>query len=125
MVIHNNNFNFLRLVGAALVIFSHCYYVTGKSMTEPVNLIMGGRLEASGFGLCIFFFISGFFVTKSACNTKSISLFVRKRIFRIYPALILVVFLSVFILGPFFTNLSSGLILPIKKPGYTYLLQQE
>ena len=108
MVIHNNNFNFLRLVGAALVIFSHCYYVTGKSISEPVNVVMGGRLEASGFGLCIFFFISGFFVTKSACTSKNISLFLKKRIFRIYPALITIVLLTVFFLGPFFTSLSSG-----------------
>lgn len=103
---HNNNFNLLRLLGAFLVIISHCYYVTGKDNIEPVRLITGGKLETSAFGLCIFFFISGFFVTKSALESANTFSFLRKRIARIYPALIILVFLTVFLVGPVFTQLS-------------------
>ena len=105
LIQHNNNFNLLRLLGALLVIISHCYYVTGKNNIEPVSLITGGKLETSAFGLCIFFFISGYFVCKSAFESENGFYFVRKRIARIYPALILVVLLTVFLIGPLFTQL--------------------
>lgn len=104
--LHKNNFNFLRLLGACLVIFSHCYDVTGKSEDEPVNHLLQGKLEASGIGLCIFFFISGYFVFKSASESEGIIFFVKKRIFRIYPALIILVFLTVFVIGPLFSQLN-------------------
>ncbi|MES2431795.1 MAG: acyltransferase [Bacteroidota bacterium] len=103
---HNNNFNFLRLLGALLVIFSHSFYITGQDIFEPINLITRKQFEGSAFGLCIFFFISGFFVTKSGFNSSSILSFLKKRILRIYPALIIVVLLSVFIAGPALTTLS-------------------
>ncbi len=102
---HNNNFNLLRLLGALLVIISHCYYITGKVNFEPIRLITGGKLEISAFGLCIFFFISGYFVTKSACETKNTVFFLRKRFARIYPALITIVLITVFFIGPIFTQL--------------------
>lgn len=104
--VHNNNFTVLRLLSAILVIISHGYYVTGKNNIEPIHIITGGKLEFSAFGLCIFFFVSGYFVSKSAFETPSILLFIQKRIARIYPALIIVVMLSVFVIGPVFTELS-------------------
>lgn len=107
-IVHNNNFNFLRLLGACLVIFSHCYDVTGNNNSEPVSMLTGGKLEASAFGLTIFFFISGYFVTKSAFEAENILIFLRKRIFRIYPALIITVLLTVFVVGPLFTDLNTG-----------------
>lgn len=108
MALHQNNFNFLRLLGAALVIVSHCYYVTGQDDLEPVNIFFNGKAEASAFGLCIFFFISGYLVNKSAYDSSTTSQFLRKRIFRIYPALIILVLLTVFVLGPLATSLNTG-----------------
>ncbi|UEG49014.1 acyltransferase [Ferruginibacter lapsinanis] len=103
---YNNNFNFLRLLGAILVIFSHSFYVAGEVYNEPVNAITNGQFEASAFGLSIFFFISGLLVTKSALDSRNVIVFLRKRIYRIYPALVALVLISVFIIGPIFTQLS-------------------
>ncbi|UAY53516.1 acyltransferase family protein [Ferruginibacter albus] len=105
---HYNNFNLLRLLGAACVLFSHTYYVVGQSEKEPLNLLLNGALEASGVGLTIFFFISGYFITKSATETHSVLLFLKKRALRIYPALIVLVVLSIFLAGPLLTSLSLG-----------------
>jgi peptidoglycan/LPS O-acetylase OafA/YrhL len=103
--LNKNNFNFLRLAGACLVIFSHCYDIIGKSGSEPIENFLQSKLAASGIGLCIFFFISGYFVSKSAVETKGVFYFLKKRIYRIYPALIIIVLLTVFVLGPIFSTL--------------------
>ena len=114
---HDNNFNFLRLVGACCVIFSHSYDVVGRSNEEPIGNISNGTLEASAIGLAIFFFVSGYFVTKSALTSTSILNFVKKRVLRIYPALIVCTLISVFIAAPllsslpvrdYFTNIATG-----------------
>lgn len=101
---HKNNFNFLRLSGALLVIFSHSFDITGKEDIEPVKNLLRGQTAASGIGLTIFFFISGYFITKSAYVTKNALQFIQKRFFRIYPALLLTVLLTVFVIGPIFTR---------------------
>ena len=105
---HDNNFNLLRLIGACCVIFSHSFYITGNDAIEPINAITHGAIEASAIGLVIFFFISGYFVTKSAHLSRSIQNFIKKRVFRIYPALIVCVLLSVFVVGALFTELSTA-----------------
>jgi peptidoglycan/LPS O-acetylase OafA/YrhL len=117
----NNNFNFLRLLGACLVIFSHSYDVIGKPEAEPIGIITNNHMEASAFGLSIFFFISGFFVTKSALRSPNVFNFVKKRILRIYPALIILVLISVFIAGPILTTLSLKNYFSITDT-YRYLL---
>ncbi len=105
MTQHNNNFNFIRLAAAFFVVFSHSFYVVGYPDLEPVKLLVKGRFELSGIGVCAFFFISGYFVTKSAYESKNVFLFLKKRFLRIYPALCILVLLTVFLLGPVFTQL--------------------
>jgi hypothetical protein len=100
-----NNFNLLRIIGAFGVIFSHTYDILGISNKEPIALITHNLFEASAFGLTIFFFISGYFVTKSLLTSNSLLLFIKKRILRIYPALITLIIISVFIAGPLLTTL--------------------
>jgi peptidoglycan/LPS O-acetylase OafA/YrhL len=104
--IHKNNFDLLRLLGAVLVIYSHSYDIIGKPDQEIINHLTNRTFEGSGIGLSIFFFISGYFITQSAVLSTNFFLFVKKRVYRIYPALIVLVFLSVFIAGPIFTTLS-------------------
>lgn len=104
--IHQNNFNFLRLIGALLVIISHSFDITGKSNSDPLFQLTG-KLQSSGIGLTIFFFISGYFVTASANNTAGIGRFIIKRVMRIYPALIVLVFISVFFAGPLLSTLAT------------------
>jgi peptidoglycan/LPS O-acetylase OafA/YrhL len=56
--------------------------------------------------LLMFFAVSGYLVTGSAIRTKSVSIFLLFRAFRIAPALIMEVTLSVMILGPWLTEMT-------------------
>jgi len=105
-ILHKNNFTFLRLVAAVSVIISHSFDVVGKASFEPLSYFTNNKVEFSSFGLATFFFISGYFITASATNTNSVFKFCLKRIYRIYPALIVLVLVSVFIAGPLLTILS-------------------
>ena len=105
---HNNNFNFLRIFGAVLVCITHSYAVTGNAISEPLHQITNGYFYLSSVGLYIFFFTSGYLVSYSAATSKSQQIYLQKRALRIYPALVLVVLLSVFIAGPVLTTCSPA-----------------
>ncbi len=102
---YKNNFNLLRLTGAILVVISHTFTVVGQTSFEPLQYLTKGHLQLSGIGLTIFFFISGYFITSSAASGKNTGSFLLKRIYRIYPALIILVIISVFITGPLLSTL--------------------
>lgn len=53
----------------------------------------------------VFFVTSGFLVTGSLLRSRSITSFAWARVLRIYPALLVAMLLSVFLLGPIFTAL--------------------
>ncbi|MEK6370699.1 MAG: acyltransferase [Burkholderia gladioli] len=95
----NNNFNSLRLIAAFLVLFSHQFALLGKP--EP-NI---GFHSLGGLGVLIFFSISGYLVAKSWQSDPSIPRFLAKRVLRIWPGLIVVTLISVFVLGPIMTTL--------------------
>ena len=103
---HRNNFNFLRIFAAILVAITHSYAVTGHADTEILHQLTDGKFYLSSIGLYIFFFTSGYLVSLSAANSKSSWVFTKKRLLRIYPALITVVIVSVFIAGPLLTKFS-------------------
>lgn len=103
---HCNNFDFLRIFAAGLVAITHSYAITGNTLLEPFHILTGGRYYLASIGLYIFFFTSGYLVTGSASSSNSPLAFLKKRVLRIYPALIIVVLLSVFVAGPLLTAFS-------------------
>lgn len=103
---HYNNFTVLRLVAALLVVVSHSYFLTGNQAHEPMFVLTNKRFLLSDIGLYIFFFTSGYLVTNSLTKSKSILHFLYKRCLRIYPALIIVVLITVFLIAPIVTRLS-------------------
>ena len=102
----NNNFDLIRLLAAIAVIFGHSFYLfPSNGYTEPVKKIL--LIEYSGsLAVYIFFFLSGIFISSSFNNSKTFARFLLMRIFRIWPALITCVVITVFIVGPVFTALS-------------------
>jgi peptidoglycan/LPS O-acetylase OafA/YrhL len=101
----DNNFNLIRAVAASAVLVSHAFPLAGvaKEPLEdwaPANL---GRLAVA-----VFFSISGFFIAKSFDRRSSLVEFTVDRVLRIYPALLVVLFLSAFVLGPALTTLPLG-----------------
>ena len=101
-----NNFNLLRIFAALLVAVTHSYAITGHSFLDPLYVLTDAHFYSSTIGLYIFFFTSGYLVTRSAADSATPLIYSQKRILRIYPALICVVFISVFIAGPLLTTLS-------------------
>lgn len=103
----DNNFNLLRMIAASAVLVSHAYPLTlGKDAVEPLLASTGYKLGTTA--VTIFFAVSGFFITKSFDRRNSIPDFLLARVARIYPALVVVLMLSAFVLGPLLTTLSLG-----------------
>lgn len=90
-----NQFNFLRFLAAFLVFYGHGVVLIGESLATILN---------HKIGLYIFFTISGYLISMSWDRNPNLISFFKKRILRIFPALIFVVLLSVFVLGPIVTT---------------------
>ncbi len=81
---HNNNFDILRVIAAAMVILSHGWDLT-KSTGEPIVVLSHSALIGGGLGVWIFFFISGYLVSESF-QARGLLAFIEARFLRIYPA---------------------------------------
>jgi len=115
---HNNNFDFLRLLAAFFVFFSHCYSLYGYE--EILHKYISYE-TLGGIGLSFFFVISGYLVCGSLDKSDKISFFVIKRLLRLIPALFLIVLLTTFILGPIMTFVTTEEYFK-NSHTYTYLL---
>lgn len=117
-----NNFDALRLVAAASVIFSHAFLIAeGTQKHEPLILVSGNQAVLGLAGVFVFFAISGFLVTQSFETTGNALHFLVKRALRIFPALFVVTLLSAFVLGPLVTNLPAHFYFSRPEP-YAYVL---
>lgn len=101
-----NNYDFLRIFAALCIAFTHSFNLLKQNAHEPLVAFSNGRYDFSFIGLNIFFAISGYLITKSACTSASFKNYVWKRFLRIQPLLIVVTLISIIILGPIFTKLS-------------------
>ena len=99
------NFDFLRLVAATSVVFSHAFLIgEGSEAREPFVQFLGPHNILGIYGVHCFFLMSGFLVTQSLAESKSLLRFLRRRCLRIYPALLVCLCLCAFVLGPFFSE---------------------
>lgn len=101
-----NRFDILRLFAAWLVLFSHSYPLTGRPHEEPLASSIGID-TLGGIGVSIFFVVSGYLVTISWERSQGVWDFVKRRAYRIYPALLGACLLTVLFLGPWLTPLSQ------------------
>jgi peptidoglycan/LPS O-acetylase OafA/YrhL len=95
-----NNFDLIRLFLAIVVIFSHCFALKHLSYEPIADLLhygTGGELAVN-----CFLVISGFLVTRSACE-RDLDSYVLSRVARIVPGLALVTLVEVFVIGPIFS----------------------
>jgi peptidoglycan/LPS O-acetylase OafA/YrhL len=103
-----NNFNLLRFVAASMVLFFHCFALTGHKISElPVPTTVG-FMDLGLLGVAIFFAISGFLIAQSVTRSRSIFRFVTARALRILPALALSTLFCVVFIGPLATSLPQG-----------------
>ena len=92
----SNNLDALRLVGALAVIFGHAYHIVGRPFENPV--VAGYPVQT--LGVIIFFSISGYLITASWSRTRNPVSYLAARSLRIFPALVVVVLVCMFVIGP-------------------------
>lgn len=99
-----NNFTVLRTLFAWMVLFGHSFALTGYGHLNPLKPFFQGSTWIGEVAVSGFFAISGFLVTASFVRRGLLDYTV-SRMLRIYPALIVCVGLTVFVLGPSLTTL--------------------
>lgn len=103
----SNNLQALRFIAAVMVIISHSFSVgMGDSSKEWFIILTNGQLSMGNLAVAVFFCAGGYLIAKSMCKAKKFSTYFKARINRIFPLLIIVVGLSMFLLGPIMTNLN-------------------
>jgi peptidoglycan/LPS O-acetylase OafA/YrhL len=101
----NNNFNLIRLLAALCVLFSHSVAVLGLPSQHEFFFDHVG-LSLAEMAVDVFFVTSGFLVAASLINRRDVIAFLWARALRIYPALWVMLALTVFVLAPSLTSLS-------------------
>jgi peptidoglycan/LPS O-acetylase OafA/YrhL len=96
-----NNFHLIRLLAALLVIYGHCYPISGNPGHDLIQQTLQIRFAGS-FATDTFFLISGFLITASV-EKSTLYHYLWARFLRIFPALLVCVALMVFVLGPLVT----------------------
>ena len=99
-----NNFDFLRLFAAGLVLVSHLSTLSGTK--DDRLLILLDSLGLGTLGVSIFFVISGYLVMQSWASDPVPHRYASRRALRIFPGLIAVVLLSMLVLGPLVSKFS-------------------
>lgn len=98
----DNNFNLLRILAAYAVLVTHCFVLaTGDSMMEPMRRDIG--MTMGSMAVDVFFVTSGFLVTASLLTRRGTVEFLAARVLRIYPALLVMLTLTVAGMGAAFT----------------------
>jgi len=103
---HRNSLGLIRLVLALAVIIDHAFPLGGFG-EDPVKSMTKGQATLGDLAVIGFFAISGYLITKSGLTSDFLQ-FMWRRFLRIFPAFWLVLFISGFLVGPVFWNLSGG-----------------
>lgn len=104
MITHrSNNFDFIRLVAALAVMFSHQFALLG--LPEPLVL---HYQTLGGFAVLVFFSVSGYLITSSWQGDPHLGRFAARRLLRIWPGLICTVLLCGLLLGPLVTTVTMA-----------------
>ena len=117
---HTNNFDFLRFLFALFVVISHSYALSGVSEENVgISKLSNGQLSFSQIGLSGFFIISGYFIFQSLQRSQSLLVYYKKRFLRIFPALVVVLCLSLILAAfvyrsdiPFYKNVEVYTYIP-------------
>lgn len=97
-----NLFNAVRLVAAAAVIVSHAVAIRHGLVPEPLDGPTPYAL--SDHAVNVFFALSGLLVAMSFERSATIADFVRARLLRIFPAVLVCALVTAFLFGPLLTS---------------------
>ncbi|WP_395638783.1 acyltransferase family protein [Pseudolysinimonas sp.] len=99
----DNDFDAIRLLAAMAVLVGHAFPLTG--MPHPPFL---AGLKLFDLGVYVFFSLSGFLIGSSWARSPLAIPFLLRRVFRIFPALVLLVFATTFVVGPVVTAIGAA-----------------
>ncbi|CUB02772.1 acyltransferase family protein [Marinomonas fungiae] len=96
----DNNFNLIRIICAWGVLFAHSYVLISNrpNLIDPFQAYF--KIGMGTFFVTVFFAISGFLICRSLDRSRDLKKYFWARSKRIFPALIVVLLLTVFALGP-------------------------
>lgn len=98
----DNNLNLIRMVAATSVLVSHAWPITlGSGSWEPLTETLGWSL--GGVAVLVFFSISGFLIARSF-DRQPTARWLLARFLRLVPALVVVLVLTAWLLGPLVTT---------------------
>ncbi len=121
-ITRHNNFDALRLVAAAVVMFSHAFLIADGTQKHEWLIRLTGNQSILGLtGVFVFFAVSGFLVTQSYEQTGNPLRFMAKRALRIFPGLFVATAMSAFVLAPLVTTLRPSAYFSQPAP-YLYVL---
>lgn len=98
--LHRNNFDFLRLLFALMVIFTHSIHVADYGAEDFLGNATNLQVSISYIGVRGFFVISGYLIYQSLVRSKDLIDYYWKRVLRLFPALFVMLVLCL-LLGPF------------------------
>ncbi|WP_029356399.1 acyltransferase [Bosea sp. 117] len=88
---HRNSFDALRLLAALLVLVGHLHGMLGN----PLAMVPLVHLPLESVGVTIFFFVSGYLISRSVLRGASARYYIASRMLRIYPGLIVALLASI------------------------------
>lgn len=103
---HDNLFTLIRLLLAGAVAVEHAF-VNRLPPAAPAPLEWHD-ISLSYAAVNAFFILSGFLISDSLHRRRNLQAYTAARILRIYPALIILVFLAIFVFGPLFSGLDGA-----------------
>ena len=102
-----NNFDIIRFILACAVIIAHAVPLSNTVLGGGIySIIARAETTLGAFAVNVFFILSGYMICASYINRKNFFIFIYARILRIFPALGLLILLTVIIIGPIVTTLS-------------------
>jgi peptidoglycan/LPS O-acetylase OafA/YrhL len=119
-----NNFDAMRLLFAVMVIVTHSYFLAERRQ-DPLGVATRGATNFGVIAVDAFFIISGFLISSSWAQGRSLLSYLRKRVARIYPGfagvwIVMAVAVPILVAGHFI--LVPGKLL--KLPVHVLLLEQ-
>ncbi len=118
---HKNNFGFLRLLLATLVIVSHSPEIIDQNRSREILTSIFGTISFGELAVDGFFLISGYLILKSYYASHSVKDYFYKRILRIYPAFVVASCICLLIVAPIYTGLNlTEVISPNEWPKHIF-----
>lgn len=100
-----NNLDVFRLIAACAVIYGHAFSLSPFDGSVDIFSRYFGH-DAGWLAVKVFFFLSGLLVANSLLSKGDPVQFVVARVFRIWPALIVMLVILAFVVGPVLSSLS-------------------